>query len=103
MSKLQFSGELTIEQLFLQYRWEIFDNIIRSVESNYNKHEVKQIEIVEIKGTPIILKREKFVEWLNKCIEFFEEIEEYERCQRCVNIIADINKNNIIRETFNGI
>jgi hypothetical protein len=58
-----------------------------------------KIEIVEISTGdtkyPIILSRDKFVEWLNRCIEFFEELEEYEKCQTCINIIRDINKNNV--------
>jgi hypothetical protein len=99
MSKLQFHGKLTVEQLFVQYRWQIYDNIIKSICANYKDPKIDKIEVVEISTGdtkyPIILSRDKFTEWLNRCIDFFEELEEYEKCQTCVNIIHDINKNNV--------
>jgi hypothetical protein len=99
MSKLQFHGKLTVEQLFVQYRWEIYDNIVKSIENNYKNPKIEKIEVVEISAGdtkyPIILSKDKFVDWLNRCIEFFEELEEYEKCQTCINIIYDIYKNNV--------
>lgn len=100
MSKLQFQGQLTVEELFVRYRWEIYNNIVKSIKSNYKDPTVDQVEIVEISSfgedppTVIILTKDKFKEWLNKCIEFFEPLEEYEKCQECVNIIRDMSKNN---------
>lgn len=105
MSKLKFQGEFTVEKLFTQYKWEIYDNIIKSIRENHKNPLIQEVEIVEITTRdtryPIILSRERFVDSLNKCIEFFEALEEYERCQACVDIINDINKYNL--NTTNGI
>lgn len=105
MSKLRFQGEFTVEKLFTQYKWEIYDNIIKSIKDNHDNPLINELEIVEITtGStryPIILSRERFIDSLNRCIEFFEELEEYERCQACVDIIKDINKHNL--NTTNGI
>lgn len=109
MSKLQFQGKLTVEELFVQYRWDIYTNIINSIKNNYKDPDIDQVEIVEISSfddrppTVIVLHRNKFEEWLNKCIEFFEDIEEYEKCQECVNILNDINNKKIKPNLTNGI
>jgi hypothetical protein len=101
MSKLQFQGEHTLEELFIRYRWDIYNNIIQSIKSNYKDLSVNQVEVVELStsdGKPptiIVLNRNKFAEWLNKCIEFFEELEEYEKCQECVNILNDMTDEKI--------
>jgi len=99
MRKLQFTGDVTIDQIFEDYKREIYDNVIKSIQENYMHYEIDEINVVKItvqsKDYSINLTRDKFIASLNRCISFFEETEEYEKCQVCVNMITDIdNKKN---------
>ena len=94
MEKLQFNGPLTIDQIFEDYKKEIYNVALKSIKENYKKIEIDEINVVkistEIKDYSINLTRDKFIPTLNRCIEFFEPIEDYETCQECVNIINAI-------------
>ena len=99
MRKLQFTGDVTIDQIFEDYKREIYDNVINSIQENYMNYEIDEINVVKIsvqsKDYSINLTRDKFITSLNRCISFFEETEEYEKCQVCVDIITNIdNKKN---------
>lgn len=95
MNNLQFDGDVTIDQIFEDHKREIYDNVIRSIKESYLKSEIEEINVVKItiqsKDYSLNLTRDKFIASLNRCIAFFEETEEYEKCQVCVNMIRDIN------------
>jgi hypothetical protein len=95
MRKLQFNGDITIDQIFEDHKREIYDSVIKSIQENYIECEINEINVVNIsiqsKDYSINLTRDKFITSLNRCITFFEETEEYEKCQTCVNIIKDID------------
>jgi Ni,Fe-hydrogenase III component G len=95
MRKLQFDGDVTIDQIFEDHKREIYDNVIKAVQENYLEREIDEINVVKIsiqsKDYSINLTRDKFIASLNRCISFFEQTEEYEKCQVCVNMIGDIN------------
>lgn len=107
MMPLEFNGDFTIEQIFIDYKKEIYKNVLKSIKENYRKLEKNKINVVEIHihtntgGSytkkidkyKIDLSRNKFIVTLNSCIEFFEGLEEYELCQECLNIINEIQNN----------
>ena len=94
MSKLQFNGDITINQIFQDYRNEIYNNVLRAIKNNYLNSEISEIFVVQIstksKTHDINLTRDNFVGSLSDCIEFFESMEEYEKCQDCIDIIENI-------------
>jgi len=100
MRKLNFTGEITIDQIFQDYKMEIYDNILASIQDNYTKDEISEINVVNItiNGKEHIWKltRDKVVTLLNRCIDFYKnpDLEEYEKCQTCVNIINNLSTNN---------
>ena len=94
MKNIHLNGDFEIEEIFESYRKEIYENILTSIKENYLNSEIKEVKVVKIstisKDYNINLSRDRFIDSLNKCIAFFEEIEYYELCQECVNIINDI-------------
>jgi len=95
MRKIQFTGDATIEEIYEVHKREIYNNVLTLIEKNYKNLEINEINVVQIstqsKDHVIALTRDKFTPILNRCISFFEKLEEYEKCQVCVNIINDIN------------
>jgi len=96
MRKLQFSGDVTVDQIFKDHKMEIYDSVLKSIKENYSLHEIDEINVVKIttgsKDYSINLTRDKFVSSLGRCIDFFESLEEYEKCQSCVDIISAIDE-----------
>lgn len=94
MRKLQFNGDATIEEIYEVHKREIYNNVLTLIKKNYRNLEINEISVVKIstqsKDHVITLTRDKFTPILNRCISFFEKLEEYEKCQVCVNIINDI-------------
>jgi len=43
----------------------------------------------------MVIKRDSFEITLQKCLEYYESKEEYEKCQDCVNLIKKFNSENI--------
>lgn len=104
MRKLSFTGEITIDQIFQDYKMEIYDNILVAIQDNYKKDEISEINVVNItiNGKEHIwnLKKDQIVSLLNKCIDFYKspEFEEYEKCQICLNIINSLtNKKQYVK------
>ena len=92
--KLHVKDDIDIDQLFSEYKLEIYSSVLDSIKENYRKDEIEEINVVKIstqsKEYSINLTRDKFIASLNRCISFFEPMEEYEKCQECINIINDI-------------
>lgn len=99
MTTLQFKGNITIDDIFKDYKEEIYRSVLKSIKENYLNNEINEIIVVKIntqsKEYSINLTRDKFVLTLNKCIEFFVELELYELCQECLNIIKEIEAEKI--------
>ena len=98
--KLHVSEDVTIDQLFSDYKSEIYVNVLESIKENYKKSEIKEIKVVKISTKSeeysIDLARDKFTTVLKRCISHFESLEDYEKCQECMDIIKDIkNTNNL--------
>lgn len=99
MRKLQFSGEITIDEILQDYKIEIYDNILSSIKENYKKNEISDINVVNItinsKEHVWNLSKDSFILILNKCIDFYKspDLEEYEKCQECLNIIKKLTNN----------
>lgn len=95
MRKLQFTGDATIEEIYEIHKRDIYNNVLKLIKENYQNLEINEIDVVKIstqsKDHVITLTRDKFIASLNRCITFFEQTEEYEKCQVCVNMINEIN------------
>lgn len=94
MKTIISTGEKTLDEVFESHKHEIYDQILTSIQENYSTKNPDPIQILKI-STELVdysvnLSRNKFIDSLNKCIEFFEPKEEYEKCQRCVDLISKI-------------
>lgn len=84
----------SIDDVFNKYQSDIYTRILESIKDNYKKSDVDKIKVVSISTSKydytISLSSDRYISSLNSCIAFFESIEDYEKCQSCVNIISDI-------------
>jgi hypothetical protein len=92
MTTLKFDTDIDINDVFKDYKKEIFKSVISSIKENCKNREINEINVVNIsiksKNYSINLTRDKFVNALNRCIDFFAELEMYEQCKDCVDIIS---------------
>lgn len=97
MGKLQFDGDITIDEIFKDHKFEIYEIVLKSIKESYLKSEITELNVVKIytqsKSHTINLARNKFIAILESCIEFFEPLEEYEKCQECIDLICEIELN----------
>lgn len=96
MRKLNFSGDITIDQVFDQYKVEIYDNVVKSIKDSLKSEIQTEISVLmlAINGQEysVSLTRDKFVKGLTGALLFYESIEEYEKCQECLNIINSLDE-----------
>jgi len=91
---LKFSGDITLEQIFQEYQTQIYDTMVESIVSSIQaglKNEVNVVTItINSKEYSIGLVPEKFYLALSSAISYYEKLEEFEKCQRCLNIIKSL-------------
>lgn len=96
MASLKFNGEITLEEVFNQNKIFIYDKVIKAIEKSYDDSSVEETPIVQISINEIEysikLGKEKYLGALESAIVFYEKLEEYEKCQRCLNIINKLTK-----------
>lgn len=87
------SGE-NLDEIFKTHEEDIYNQVLNSIRENYKNPAKDNINVLSISTKDIDysinLKREKFVASLEKCIAFFEIIEEYEKCKECVDMITEL-------------
>ena len=97
MNRIYSKDGETLDDLFKNNEYEIYNQVFKSIKENYKNVSNKDINVISIStkdiNYSINLKKEKFSSSLKKCIDFFEKIEEYEKCQECLNIINEIKVN----------
>ena len=96
MASLKFTGEISLEEVYSQNRDLIYDSLVKSIQGVYLDPKINDIQVVKIEINnleySIKLDRNKFVVALENVIAFYEELEEYEKCQNCLDIITELNK-----------
>ena len=94
MKKIRSTGGETLDDIFKTHEEDIYNQVLYSIRENYKNPSNDNIGVISISTKDIDysvnLNREKFVPSLEKCISFFELIEEYEKCQECVDIINQL-------------
>ena len=97
MTSLKFTGEVSLEEIYAQNKSIIYDSLFKSIKKSYKNKSVQEIEVIKISINDIEysikLNREKFISSLESIISFYEETEEYENCQTCLNMIDELKKN----------
>ena len=98
MTKLKFTGEVSINQILNIHQLEIYDSMLESIKSSYQDENILSVHIIDISindfNHSIQLSRPKFVKALGQAIKSYEDIEAYEKCQECLTIINYLKKNN---------
>lgn len=95
MKKLEFLGEITLEEIYEQNKELIYSSFITEIQKVANDLSIKRIEVMEFKKNgvkfAIDLKRDQFNSALNSAIDFFIEVESYEKCKECKDLINELN------------
>jgi hypothetical protein len=90
MGTLIFNGEITLDQAFSQNKDIIYNKVFSEIEKHYLDAAINTVHIINISinenDYTINLPRTKFVSALNNARKFYEKIEDYEKCQVCVDI-----------------
>ena len=91
---LKFNGNITIDEVFSQNKSIIYDNVLKKIGESHLDQSVTEVKVITITINKveysITLGRDKFIASLENAISFYESVEEYEKCQECLNIISDI-------------
>lgn len=97
MKSLNFSGEVTLEEVFNEHKALIYDSVVNSIKDHLFEAGDADVPIIRITINKIEysinLGREKFERSLDQAIAFYEELEEYEKCQLCLDLKNEIKKN----------
>lgn len=88
-------------QIYLDNKREIFIKLVDSIEQA-NQLEKKSVYVKNLKILDefinVIIKKEEWLDVLEKAISFFESFEDYEMCQHCKIIKDSIIKKNLIND-----
>ena len=97
MQNLKYSGDISLDTIFSDNRQLIYGQILESIDKSYLDPNLEITPIIKITINDdeyaINLTRDRFIPSLEKVIKFYEEIEEYEKCAKCVVIINHLTQN----------
>lgn len=97
MQNLKYSGDISLDTIFSDNRRLIYGQILESIDKSYLDPNLEITPIIKITINDdeyaINLTRDRFIPSLEKVIKFYEEIEEYEKCAKCVVIINHLTQN----------
>lgn len=94
MIKLEFQGNISIEEIFNTYQSLIFKEIIVSLEKHLSKARCEKFVVMQIiinqSPLSIELSPSYFREVVMKSKKIFLELEEYELCIKCDQLMGSI-------------
>ena len=90
MQQLRFNGDITLEQVFQDYRTEVYDNLVKAIAENLEE-EVDQVTVLVVGinniDYTVNLTKDKFLTSLRSALAHYERLELYEKCQQCLDIL----------------
>jgi len=94
--KIDYEDGDSLESIFKQKRGVVYNRIFESIKFGI-KNKLKDVVIFELGDTDtyLDLMKEDWENSLNNCVFYFTEIEDYEKCLECKNLIKEINSNAI--------
>lgn len=98
MKTIEFNGAITLDEIFENHKKIIYDSLIESIQEDL-ENPSSQVTIIKIavneKEYTINLGRNRFLKSLNSARIFYETLEDYEKCQDCVNLSNKLKSKNI--------
>ncbi len=74
MQQLRFNGDITLEQVFQDYRTEVYDNLVKAIAENLEE-EVEQVTVLVVGinniDYTVNLTKDKFVTSLRSALAHF--------------------------------
>ena len=94
MKLLKFDGDITLDEVFNTNKAIIYDSVLEKIKDAYRDPKCLEVKVINIEinqvDYSINLARERFVSSLENAIEFYVGLEQYEKCQLCVDIISEL-------------
>lgn len=101
MQNLKYSGDISLDTIFNDNRQLIYGQIFEAIDKSYLDPNLEITPIIKITINDdeyaINLTRDRFIPSLEKVIKFYEDIEEYEKCAKCVVIINHLTETQMKR------
>jgi hypothetical protein len=97
--KLNYEEGDSLEEIFKQNKDIVYNRIFESIKFGVKKN-LKEVFVFELGSTESYLNL-SINDWktsLENCIEYFTEMEDYEKCMECKKIIKKINPNDTAAE-----
>lgn len=96
MKDFYFSSEGDQKKFLIENKWLICSLIVEGVKKSLEE-ELDSILIFRLINTiddvvlTTELRKEDWVVSLKKCLEYYESVEEYEMCEKIINLLKTIN------------
>lgn len=98
MIPLKFTGNISVEEIFTRHKNDIYDKVVEAIIKGHEDPSIDKVEVMTLTVNDleytIDLSRDNFVSSLESAIAVYEQTEEYEKCQLCINLIKKINSPN---------
>jgi hypothetical protein len=94
---IYIENESEEEKYLQQYKFSIHSKILESIETAFVE-DIDRMELFQVVNNfrgftfIVMVEKESWVDSLSKCLNFYEETEEYELCVRTQNLINKIKK-----------
>jgi hypothetical protein len=102
MKTIEFNGAITLDEIFENHKKIIYDSLIESIQEDL-ENPSSQVTVIKItvneKEYTINLGRDRFLKSLDRARLFYETLEDYEKCQECVNLSNTL----LLKNYINGI
>lgn len=94
MADLAFHDHMSLEEVFENYKMEIYDNILINIQKNLNSSQNDEVAILTICiltcEYTIHTSPENFAKVVQLAIKFYESAEEFEKCNVCQSLISQL-------------
>ncbi len=95
MAPLRYNEDASTQSIFDRYKYAIFDHVIEAIERSQSNPDWEKVEVmtIVIDGVEytIDILRSNFALSLEAAIDLYEKAEDFEKCQRCLDLIKELN------------
>ena len=96
MKTLKFDQEIPINTILENHKFEVYESVLLAIKEYLQSPRKKEVKIINIivkdMEYSINLNRNKFERSLDRACSFYESIEEYEKCQTCIDLKNALSK-----------
>jgi hypothetical protein len=94
--RLEITEQIPLDTVLAENKNIVYDAILDSIEKSY-KEKPSEIKVLELNiggvSSSLTIEKKDYIPALKNALSYFErmDIEEYEKCSRCLNIVKYLN------------